>query len=235
MPKRLSFRLQGSDLPIDLVPEIVAIAGYTGRDQEAVRRHVEELAAQGIAPPPHTPMIYPITSDRVVVGDITQDLAIEVVGEQTSGEAEFVLVIVEGEIYVAVGSDHTDRELEKVDIPAAKQVCPQVVGAELWRLADLDDHWDRLRLRSWAGAEREPYQDGGVDALMRPRDILALVQARCTLPVRQAIISCGTVPLLGEGFKGGSRFEAELVDPVLDRRLSLTYTINPVRWLRNQC
>ena len=228
MPNRLTFRLQGSDRAIELVPEVVAIAGYTGRDQEAVRRHVAELAAQGIAPPPHTPMIYPITSDRVVIGD-----AIEVVGEQTSGEAEFVLVIVEDEIYVGLGSDHTDRALEKLDIPAAKQVCPQVVGPELWRLADLDDHWDQLRLRSWAGADREPYQDGTVDALMRPRDIVALVQARCTVPLRRTIISCGTVPLLSESFNCGPRFEAELLDPVLDRRLSLAYSVKPVRWLRD--
>jgi hypothetical protein len=58
------FRLDSTGEEIEVTPEIVAIAGYTGRNQEAVRRHVAELAAHGIAAPPRVPMVYAVTRDR---------------------------------------------------------------------------------------------------------------------------------------------------------------------------
>lgn len=224
----MRFRLQGSPRIVTLVPEVVAIAGYTGRDQESVRRHIDELIEQGIAPPPQVPMVYAVTPDRLVTGE-----AIDVLGAHTTGEAEFVLLVARGEIFVGVGSDHTDRELEKTNVPAAKQGCPKVIGPELWRLADVEDRWDRIRLRSWVGSQREIYQDGALDALMRPRDILAMVQSHAHAPLAHAAIFCGTLPLLGGTFRPSERFEAELYDSVNDRRLTCRYNVTPVRWLRD--
>lgn len=224
----LEFRVQSTGAPLRIVPEIVAVAGYTGRDQAAVRHHIAELAEQGIAPPPQTPTIYPMVPGHAVISD-----RIDVTGERTAGEAEFVLILVEDEIFVGLGSDHTDRELEKLDIAAAKQICPKPLGPEVWRLAEVEDHWDQLVLRSWTGAERTLYQEGTVDALLHPRAIIDLVRERIGVPLRAAIISCGTVPLLGGSFVFTDRFSAELHDPVRDRRLTLTYTIDPIRWLRD--
>jgi hypothetical protein len=224
----LHFGLQGGPHVVTLTPHVVAIAGYTGRDRESVRRHVDELAQHGIAPPARVPMVYAVTPDRVVTGG-----PIEVLGTHTSGEVEFVLLLVSGEILVGVGSDHTDRELEKHDIAAAKQCCPKVIGPELWRLDDLDGHWDRLRLRSWIGSEHEPYQDGTVDALMRPRDILAVVQSHAAAPLKDSMIFCGTLPLLDGVFRPSTRFEAELYDPLHERRLTCSYDVAPLHWLRD--
>jgi hypothetical protein len=75
----------------------------------------------------------------------------KVLGEHTSGEAEAVLLVAGNDIWVAVGSDHTDRELDKVNIVASKQVCPKPVSAEVWRYADARERWDSLALRSWIG------------------------------------------------------------------------------------
>ena len=35
------------------------LCGYTGRDQSAVRQHIEELKKEGVDPPPSVPMFYP--------------------------------------------------------------------------------------------------------------------------------------------------------------------------------
>ena len=91
-------------------------AGYTGKNQDEVRKHIEELAAKGIPGPASTPTLYP-----VICNTLTTEPAVEVYSEKTSGEAEYALLVVnENEVYVGIGSDHTDRHLEETDIPQSK-------------------------------------------------------------------------------------------------------------------
>ena len=35
------------------------LCGYTGRDQAAVRKHIDELAKEGVEPPPSVPILFP--------------------------------------------------------------------------------------------------------------------------------------------------------------------------------
>jgi hypothetical protein len=79
-------------------------AGYVGKNQEELRRHIQELAEKGIPGPTSTPTLYP-----VVCTALTTESVIEVFGSETSGEVEYVLLVVsEDEIYVGLGSavDH---------------------------------------------------------------------------------------------------------------------------------
>jgi len=221
----LRFKLQATGADVDFVPERVIIAGYTGRDQRAVRAHIEELAAQGIPAPKEIPAIFRATLDR-----FTMDSEIEVLGEHTSGEAEVVLLVSGADIWVAIGSDHTDRELEKVNIVAAKQVCPKPVSGELWRYAGVRDRWDRLILRSWVGeAGREQlYQEGRMSAVLVPEDLLALMRRRLGERVDGAAIYTGTIPLIGGMFVHKPYFEAELFDESTGRSLHCRYRVRPV-------
>ncbi len=50
-------------------------AGYVGKNQEEVRRHIEELAAKGIPGPKSIPVLFP-----VVCHALTTDSVIEVYG-----------------------------------------------------------------------------------------------------------------------------------------------------------
>ncbi|MGH7769272.1 MAG: DUF2848 family protein, partial [Candidatus Binatia bacterium] len=84
----MRFTLQSTGSRIDFTPGRVIIAGYTGRNQEEVRAHVRELAAQGIPAPAEIPTIFRTTLDRLTVAD-----EIEVVGGRTAGEAEVVLLV----------------------------------------------------------------------------------------------------------------------------------------------
>jgi hypothetical protein len=89
---------------------------------------------------------------------------------ETSGEAEFVLVQSDRGVLVGVGSDHTDRVREAVDVAESKALCGKVISQEVWPLQELQTHWDRLELRAWTtdGDGRRLYQEGRVDALLEP-------------------------------------------------------------------
>jgi len=207
----------------------LVMAGYTGRDQTEVRAHVAELAAHGIPAPPRVPMLYACAPSLLTTAD-----EIAVLGRETSGEAEFVLLPAGGGDYlVAVGSDHTDRALEASDIPRAKQLCAKPISRQVWRLAELLDRWDELFLRAWVG-ETGPetlYQEGPLARMMRPADILTAVAAGASAPTDDAVIFSGTLATLGGGFRPAPFFVAELADPQRRRTLRCTYRARVLDYL----
>ena len=133
------------------------IAGWTGRDVAALKHHIEELKAIGVQPPSKVPLYY-----RVAASLLTQAETIQVLGDDTSGEAEPVLVGTADRLWVTVGADHTDRKLESYGVAHSKQVCPKVIGRTAWRFEDVEPHWDQLILRSFIeeGGKKVPYQEG---------------------------------------------------------------------------
>jgi hypothetical protein len=206
--------------PFVLGVENLIIAGWTGRDAAATERHIAELAALGVARPRTIPCFY-----RVGASLLTGDPVIDVTGHDSSGEAEFVLVAAPDGLYVGVGSDHTDRKAEAWGVTLAKQMCPKPVGRELWRLADVEEHWDRLMLRSWLTRDgrRELYQEGPVAGMLAPHDLLRRYTGDATLPAG-SVMFCGTLAARG-GVRGGVRFEIELEDPVRARHLNHSYEV----------
>jgi len=215
----IRFTEVASGTGIDLEPHDVVLAGYTGRDQDAVRRHVEELAAHGVPAPKRVPAFYRVTPELVATGD-----RITVLGGQTSGEGEFILFQRGGELFVGVGSDHTDRATERDDVAKSKQLCPKVVGDRVWRLAEMRPHWDHLVLRSFGDDPDRPYQEGPVTSLLDPEEILRLVAARTGRPLDDALVFSGTIPLAGE-LEYASRFRVELADETCGRHLAVAYAV----------
>jgi hypothetical protein len=216
----MKFRRQETGKQIDFVARRIWIAGYTGRDQAAVRAHIDELAAQGIPAPQEVPTIFRVSLDR-----LSAETELEVLGGQTSGEAEVVLLVDADEIWVTVGSDHTDRALERVDISASKQVCPKPVSAEVWKYTDLRDRWDNLVLRSWVGeADREQlYQEGRMAAVLPPEELLGLLHRRLGRSLDGSVIYTGTIPLRSGVFLTKPYFEAELCDGLTGRSIHCRY------------
>ena len=160
----------GEEKIIDFVPKHIINAGYTGRDQAAVQAHIDELKEEGIPAPDKTPVYFVKFIDK-----ITQSGGFEVLDETDhSGEAEFALFFDKDEIYVGVGSDHTDRKLETVDIPKAKQIYPNTISKELWKLSDVIDHWDDITLRSWikVDGERKLFQEAKLTAMLDAADLV---------------------------------------------------------------
>ncbi len=207
-----------------LCPERVRqliIAGWTGRDRTAQEKHMAELELLGIRRPPAAPVYYRASSARLTTSDF-----IEVTGNDSSGEVEFVLLQTDGFLWVGVGSDHTDRRVETYSITVSKQMCDKPIAPEIWRFDELSDHWDELVLRSWAvnGAERRLYQEGSVSAMLDPRDLLARYAQDGGRFEDGSAMFGGTLPAIG-GIQPAGRFEFELEDPVLKRRLTHAYDI----------
>ncbi len=205
-------------------------AGYVGKNQLEVRRHIQELAEKGIPGPKSTPTLYP-----VVCTALTVDSAIEVYGNKTSGEVEYVLLVVtDGEIYVGLGSDHTDRHLEEFDIPRAKQICPNLMSRTVWPLDEVKGHWDDLLLSATAvkNGETIPYQEGRLGLLLNPSELLAFVKSKIPGPMKNLVIFSGTMGMRTQDFVFANKFCAQLIDEKLNRRLEIAYDIKPLDYLR---
>jgi len=189
----------------------LVIAGWTGRDERSLRKHIRELEELGVKPPKTTPIFY-----RVSANLFTHESAIQVSGPDTSGEVEFVL-LQGSELRVALGSDHTDRKAETIGVSLSKQLCAKPVSRESWRYDEVKPHWERLMLRSWTDGKL--YQEGPVTAIRSPEDLMS----RYPLKPGYAMF-CGTLAAK-DGIRGGARFTMELEDPVLKRKLSHEYRV----------
>ena len=199
----------------------LVIAGWTGRDVAALEHHIEELKAIGVQPPSTVPLYY-----RVAASLLTQAETIQVVGDDTSGEAEPVLVGTADRLWVTVGADHTDRKLETYGVAQSKQVCAKVIGRSAWRFEDIEPHWDELILRSFIeeGGKKVPYQEGLLANIRPPRDLIAGWNNGSKRLPSGVVMFCGTLPAIG-AIRSSSRFDMELDDPVLGRKITHSYTI----------
>jgi hypothetical protein len=216
-------------LPLKFKYNRMVNAGYAGKNQEEVRRHIHELAEKGIPGPSSTPTLYP-----VVCTALTTESVIEVYGNETSGEVEYVLLVVaEDEIYVGLGSDHTDRHLEETDIPRAKQICPNLVSRTVWPLNEVEEHWDDLLLKATAVAHGEeiPYQEGQLGLLLNPSELLSFVKSKIPGPLEHLVIFSGTMGMLTKEFVFAEKFSAQFIDEKLNRRSEISYDINPIDYL----
>ena len=200
-------------------PEALVVIGYAGRDRAAVEHHIDELAALGVPRPASIPLfiVFPPWL-------ISQAPTITVAGSETSGEAEIVVVVDGDEAFVTVGSDHTDRALEAVDIAASKGVCPKPVATSGWAAAVVGDRWRDLTLRSRIDGDAV-YQDGSAAANLAPLDLVAAIGWAGPRP-RCFVAFTGTVPVIG-GIRPSAGFSAELSGPGLPP-LELHYRVETV-------
>jgi len=216
----LTFHTSDSSL-LEIDVENLVIAGWAARDPEAVEAHIKELEELGVPRPSSVPLFYRVAADR-----LTTASRLQVLGEESSGEVEAVLISdAEGKLWVAVGSDHTDRKVEAYSVAVSKQICPKPISADLWPFNEVADHWDRLELRSHIIIEgrRELYQEGGLESLLHPSDLIRRHTGSDQLPPRTALY-CGTLTALG-GVRPAEAFEMELRDPLLGRSLRHTYEL----------
>lgn len=232
----LRLRLAGSGEPLSVRPGRLIVAGYTARDEAAVNRHIEELAAIGVPPPASVPAFYDLDPGLVSTG-----ARVEVAGAATSGEVEPVLVRHRGTYFLGVGSDHTDRALERTDVAASKAACPKPVGGTVTEIgpglaalsalsggsgssggsggSGLD--WDGIE----AGCEVDgaAYQAGPLASLRHPAELVERMTATLGEISGDLVLFCGTLPLIGGEFIHGGTWSLSLRLPT-GTHLRHTYT-----------
>jgi hypothetical protein len=191
----------------------LVIAGWTGRDEAQLKKHIMELAEIGVKPPRTTPIFYRVSSSLLTYSDF-----IQVSGLDTSGEVEFVLLSKKDGLFVTVGSDHTDRKAETIGVSLSKQLCQKPIAKDAWRYEEVKPHWDKLVLRAWA--DDQLYQEGPVTAMRSPEDLMG------RYPLRTGFaMFCGTLAAKG-GIRSSSVFRMELEDPVRKKTLKHEYRID---------
>ena len=198
----------------------LVIAGWTGRDVAALDHHIEELKALGVMPPSKVPIYY-----RVGAHLLTQAPTVQVFGDDSSGEVEPVLIAAAGRLWVTIGADHTDRKVESYGIAVSKQMCAKPIGTVAWRFEEVERHWDQLMLRSFIeeGGRRVMYQEGPLAKIREPRGLIGGWTGDPRLPEGVAMF-LGTMPAIG-AIRSSQRFEMELEDPVLGRKIAHGYHV----------
>lgn len=197
------------------------VGGWTGRDKAALQHHIDELAKIGVQAPEKTPMFY-----RVGVSRLTGAKAIEVIGDGSSGEVEYTLIKHAGRLWVGAASDHTDRVYEHMGITVAKQLCDKPLASEFWPLDEVEDHWDQIQIRSSIRENGEDviYQDGTVAELLSPQELLGRLRDEGDDLVEGTLLFGGTCGAIGS-VRYSDRFALELIDPVLGRSISHSYSV----------
>lgn len=215
----------GSTGDLTLSDPLLYLSAFTGRDAEEIDRHLDELGELGVARPESVPTLYALPNWLLRWAGGTYQVATRM----GSGEAEAVLLETsEGELFVTVGSDHTDREMEQTSIELSKLTCPKILATRAWPLGDVEDHWDSLVLRSSVDAGGADYQNELLQALLPPREILRLIHQRFrSARGRAHVVFLGTVPLKST-FRFDPRFTASLEDQIRERSLVCAYDVEVI-------
>lgn len=226
MTNTITFDVAGRE-PVTISVRNAIIAGWTGRNMDAVQHHIDELEAIGVPPPSTVPLYY-----RVGAALLTTDQLIETVDETSSGEAEPVLVDDGENLYLGLGSDHTDRQLETHSVALSKQICAKPVASTLWLFSEVADHLDDIQIRSFISENGEwvPYQSGTLASIRPLLDLVAAspkAQSATRLAAGTAMM-CGTFPVLSGGVRPARRFRMEMEDARLGRRIEHSYEMSPL-------
>ncbi len=197
------------------------VGGWTARDQAALQHHIEELAKIGVPRPAKIPLFYRVSARR-----LTTETAIEVLGDSSSGEVEWVMLKYGGRLWVGAGSDHTDRKAEKQNISIAKQLCDKPIAARFWAYDDVVDHWEQIELSSEIVVSGAPqlYQKGLVASLLAPETLLDLYRSDGGEMTDGTLLFGGTMAAIG-GVRPADRFSFTIKDPILNREITHAYDI----------
>lgn len=199
------------------------VIGWAGRQIEKTMEHVRELEAIGVPAPKSIPTVYPVSPVT-----LTQEPCITCIGDKTCGEVEFIIFRRRGEIFIGIGSDHTDREMETVSVLKSKAICEKPIGTVLWSYEEIKDHWDELELCSWqiVDGEEQLYQKGTVAAILPVEKLIEATEKEFS-DLEDCIMFSGTVPTQN-GMVYGSHFKGKLIDHKLGREMCLEYDVKVV-------
>ncbi|MDP5365479.1 MAG: DUF2848 domain-containing protein [Paracoccaceae bacterium] len=221
MGNRVTFERAGHG-PVQIEITQGVIAGWTGRNADAVNHHIAELAEIGVPAPSTVPLYYRVSDLMFTTAPVIQCL-----DDTSSGEAEPTLIDDGTRLYLGLGSDHTDRKLEAYSVAHSKQICPKPMAPVLWDFDEVAGHLDEIRIRSFIkeGDEWVAYQEGTLASIRPLSELLAgspATQGGTRLQPGTAMM-CGTFAVLSGGVRPANAFRMEMIDDRLGRRIEHGY------------
>ena len=215
-------------------------ARFSSRDVEGMRSELDEILERD----KHFSMATRTNPSIYRIGRylLTQGSQIEVQGSLTGGEAEVVVIRMGGAVYVTIGSDQCDRELDTLFPDKPKQMCPHPIASEAWHYDDVREHWDSLHVYSHVvvNTYTVPLQDATLDELVDLDYLLDM--EKVAGQVDPMVLFCGAVPFLESAAETaaknelpevtaqgvGDEFLIRLHDPVLERSIEHRYRPVPL-------
>ena len=221
MGNRVTFERAGHG-PVQIEITQGVIAGWTGRNADAVNHHIAELAEIGVPAPSTVPLYYRVSDLMFTTAPVIQCL-----DDTSSGEVEPMLIDDGIRLYLGLGSDHTDRKLEAYSVAHSKQICPKPMAPVLWDFDEVAGHLDEIRIRSFIkeGDEWVAYQEGTLASIRPLAELLAgspASQGGARLQPGTAMM-CGTFAVLSGGVRPANAFRMEMIDDRLGRRIEHGY------------
>ena len=219
----------------------VSGARFSARDTEGMRRELDATIARDghyTGATRTNPSIF-----RIGRYLLTQDDEFEVQGTLTGCEAEVVAIRDGDDIFISVGSDQCDRELDLLFPDKPKQMCPHPIAATAWPYHEVKDHWDQLQIYSQVKVRDRtvPIQDTTIDTQVDLEDLLAIDTVKALS--EPMVLYCGAAPFLADSIADaikkydlpastahgtGDRTLLRLHDPVLDRAIEHQYRAIPL-------
>ncbi len=217
----LAMHARTETVPLSFAVHKLYLGGWAGRSRQDVQHHIDELVKLGIPAPTEIPILMPMPRHLIAT-----DSWIEVRDGATSGEVEYVLLFDSEHLWVTVGSDHTDRVIERVDIAKSKQLYPNVIASAAWPYDEVRDHWDTLELACWVEVQGrfELYQQDRLAALRSAETWLGPMRERHLLEPGTVLFS-GSVATISGNLVYGDAYQFRLTDPVLGRTLEHGYRV----------
>ena len=212
---------RGGSRSLTFTAKQLVCCGWVGKDRAALQAHIDELAHLGVAPPTRVP-IYMNLSTYLIASD--ED--VQVVSPTTSGEIEYVLLRDGRDIWVTVGSDQTDRDVETKSIVASKQMCGKYLAARCWPYSEVSDHWDELMLQCFITKDGQTslYQESVLAAILNPDQLLQNLPQSTPNVTDGLVLFSGTIATK-TGLIFGDAYDLVLRDPVLDRTIHASYRV----------
>ena len=168
-----------------------------------------------------------ITIERAIIAGWTgrnADEVMETVDATGSGEAEPVVIDDGKRLYIGLGSDHTDRQLETHSVALSKQICAKPVAPTLWAFDEAAPHLDQIAIRSFIRDDENeawtPYQEGTLASIRPLAELIDASPAAATARLQPGTaMMCGTFAVLSGGVRPARFFRMEMTDPVLGRTI----------------
>ncbi len=212
----------GNERDVEIAVSELILFQWAARDMDILKRQIDEYAKFDIKPRT-MPEIYHLQPYLVTTSNYIRKIS-----ENHAGSVHYVILIKnEDEIYLTVGSDHSDKDAERCNVLAGKHMYPKVVARRAWPLEEVEDHFDELVLRSWIleGSAKTIYQEGKLKMLIKPDRIIDQVK-EIVSELRNVVVFAGTLPTVRGEIKVSEYFEVELSDPVLNRKISHYYWVD---------
>ena len=215
-------KIYGTQKTVQFEPEIVVIAGFTGKDRKTTEAHIKELSEEGVPVPETIPSFYRIQNDLV-----THEDSIRVMSRESSGEVEPVLFVISGKWYIGIGSDHTARDLERTGIAESKAACRKPVHSEVLEFDYVEKNWEKFILRSSVAIEGtvKKYQDGQLLQIIPVRNIVSDLEKNLGVKLHNSVVFLGTIPILEGKFVYGNAYHMEMENPEDGVQLSFKYSV----------